>query len=139
MSMSLFVVLALECNTSTTKLNEYSAELGYSIEYEKNIELKNHSGFLPARIDGEIGGLESYSYPVADLPDVFTAQLPTKLTNGQVYQFRFGGRESEAISAFATAIILNTKCDGVTIEDQSGTVLSVEQLTQGLSAFAPSI
>ena len=136
MSMSLFVVLALDCNTSTTKLNEYSAELGYSIEYEINIELKSHSGFLPAKINGEVAGVESYSYPVTNLPDDFTSQLPTKLTNGQVYQLRFGGRESEALSAFTTAIILNTKCEGITIDDQSGTVLTVEQLTQGLSYFA---
>ena len=136
MSMSLFVVLALDCNTSTTNLNEYSAELGYSIEYEKNIELKSHSGFLPATINGEIAGVESYSYPVTDLPDDFTAQVPAKLIDGQVYQFRFGGRESEAVSAFTTAIILNTKCHGITIDDQSVTVLTVEQLTQGLSYFA---
>jgi hypothetical protein len=135
MSMSLFVILALDCDTTTSKLNEYSDELGYSIQYEKDIELKTHSGFLPATVSGRAAGVESYSFPVKELPDFFQVLVPQQLTNGLVYQFRFGGRESEAVSAFSTAILLNTKCNGVTIDDQTGTVIPVEQLIQGLSYF----
>jgi hypothetical protein len=134
--MSLFVILALDCNTTTSQMNEYSAELGYSIIYDINIALKEHSGFLPATISGESAGVESYSFPVTDLPDVFQSLVPDQLASGQVYKFRFGANPMEAVSAFTTAIILNTKCNGVTIDDQSGTVIPVEQLIQGMTYFA---
>ncbi|MFK8069140.1 MAG: hypothetical protein AB8D52_12970 [Gammaproteobacteria bacterium] len=84
MSMSLLVILALECNTTTSKLNEYSDELGYSIHYEKDIVLNEHSGFLPVTISGEATGVESFSFPVKDLPDNFSSVVPEPLNKGQV-------------------------------------------------------
>lgn len=44
MSMSLFVVLALDVEPSTNDLNLAAKELGYNIVYSENVQLKKHSG-----------------------------------------------------------------------------------------------
>jgi len=135
MSMSLFVVLALGEDLNTNDLNSIANELGYAIEYSKNIELNKHTGFLPAKLDTKDAGMETYYLAVSDLPKILRTRIPKELSNGDVYQLRFGGNPVEAQTAFTTAIILNTKYEGVTIEDQAGTILSIEQLLDALRYF----
>jgi len=135
MSMSLFVVLALEVELNTNDLNKAAKEIGYAVEYTQNIELKKHSGFLPAKFESKDGGMETYFFSVSDLPVPFKSLLPEKYSQGYVYQFRFGGNPVEAQTAFTTAIIMSTKYNGITIEDQSGKILSTEQLVQALPYF----
>ena len=136
MSMSLFVVLALEIEPNTRELNQTANELGYLIEYSPNIELKKHSGFIPVTLDGQKAGVELYSYSTNELPEQFKTLLPNNYKQGVVYQFRFGGNPKEAQVAFTSAIIINTKYNGVAIEDQSGALLSVEQLAEALPYFS---
>jgi len=136
MSMSLFVVLALEVEPNSNDLNLFAKELEYNIEYSQGIELNKHSGFLPAKISGNEVGVELYSYSTSDLPEQIKSILTVEYEQGVVYQLSFGGKPSEAQTAFTTAILMTTKYNGVTIEDQSGTLLSVEQLTQALQYFS---
>jgi len=58
MSMSLFVILALESEPMTSDLNKVSKELGYNIEYSENIKLKERSGFLPVVLNSEKTGVK---------------------------------------------------------------------------------
>ncbi|KMT67057.1 hypothetical protein [Catenovulum maritimum] len=136
MSMSLFVVLALEVEPNSNTLNLSAKEFGYNIEYSKNVELKRHTGFLPAVLDNQKTGVELYSFLADELPNQFKVLVPTDYQQGFVYQLKFSGDAMEVKTAFTTAIILNTKYNGVAIEDQSGALLSVEQLTQSLAYFS---
>lgn len=135
MSMSLFVVLALEVEPNTNDLNTAAKELAYVVEYTPNINLKKHSGFLPAKLESKDAGMETYSFSVSELPENFKSQLPKQYFLGYVYQFKFGGNPTEAQTAFTSAIIMSTKYNGITIEDQSGVVLSPEQLVEALPYF----
>jgi hypothetical protein len=134
--MSLFVVLALEVEPNTSELNQTANKLGYQIEYSPNVELKKQSGFIPVTLDGQKAGVELYSYSTNELPEQFKTLLPNNYKQGVVYQFRFGSNPKEAQVAFTSAIIINTKYNGVAIEDQSGTLLSVEQLAAALPYFS---
>jgi len=136
MSLSLFVVLALEVELNTNDLNLTAKELGYKIEYTKNIELKTHTGFLPVKLENQKSGAEFYSYPVSELNDVFKSKLPKEYSNGIVYQMSFGGNPIEAKTAFTSAILITTKYNGVAIDDQSGTLLTTEMLSQALPFFS---
>ena len=135
MSMSLFVVLALGAEPNTDELNLYSKENGHNIQYIENVVLKEYSGFLPAKIKSQEAGTELYSFPVSDIPEPFKPIVPPKYSEGIVYQLRFGGNPIEAQTAFTTAIILSSKYNGVVIEDQAGSLMSLEQLTQSISYF----
>ncbi len=135
MSMSLFVVLALSVEPNTEELNEYAKEHGHNIEYTHQANLTEMSGFLPAKLNSQDAGVEVYSFPASELPPPFKSIIPEKYNNGIVFQFRFGGNPIEAQTAFTTAIILNTKYDGVAVDDQSGSLMSVEQLEQLNSYF----
>ncbi|WP_016954316.1 hypothetical protein [Catenovulum agarivorans] len=132
MSMSLFVVLALEIEPNTNDLNAAAKELAYVVEYTPNVNLKKHSGFLPAKLESQDAGMETYSFAVSELPAPFKSLLPKQYSQGVVYQFKFGGNPIEAQTAFTTAIILSSKYNGITIEDQSGAILSPEQLAEAL-------
>ena len=129
------MVLALEVEPNTNEMNIAAKELGYRIEYTENIELKTHMGFLPAKIDKKDAGVEVYSYTVSDSPETFKTKVPENLSQGYVYQLRFGGIPKESQTAFNTAIILITKYNGVTIDDQEGALLTPENLLEALSYF----
>lgn len=135
MSMSLFVVLALGAEPNTDELNLYSKANGYNIRYIEKVVLKEHSGFLPATIKSQEAGTELYSFPASDLPEPFKPIVPPKYNEGIVYQIRFGGNPIEAQTAFTSAIILSSKYNGIVIEDQTGSLMSLEQLTQSMSYF----
>lgn len=135
MSMSLFVVLALEVEPNTNDLNLAAKELGYSIEYVANVELKKHSGFLPAKFDSKEAGMETYAFSTSELSEPFKSKIPGRLSQGYVYQLKFGGDPVEAQTVFTTAIILSVKYNGVTIEDQAGTLLTSEELAEALPYF----
>ena len=115
--MSLFVVLAQEIEPNTNDLNAAAKELGYIVEYAQNINLKKHSGFLPAKLESKEAGVEVYSFSVSELPAPFKSQLPVQYSHSFVYQFKFGANPIEAQTAFTTAIIMSTKYNGVTIEE----------------------
>ena len=135
MSMSLFVILALDIEPNTNELNTAAKELGYAVQYTQNVELKKHSGFLPAKFESKDSGMETYSFSVSELPDTFKSRVPVKYAQGYVYQLKFGGNPIEAQMVFTTAIIMSAKYNGITIEDQSGTLLSTEQLVEALPYF----
>ena len=136
MSLSLFVVLALEAQPNTNDLNKQANESDYNIVYEEHISLNTHTGFLPAKINGQETGVELYFFKATDLPNQFTSSLPEEYSKGVVYQLRFGGNPIEAQAAFTTAIIMGMKYNGLTIEDQAGTLLSVNQLSEALQHFS---
>lgn len=136
MSMSLFVVLALGSEPTTNDLNIHAKEIGQSIQYVENVMLHEHSGFLPAKISKQEAGMELYAFPAYDLPDAFMKAIPQEYDNGIAFQLKFGGVPTEAQSAFTTAIILSSKYNGVVIEDQSGSLMSIEQLKQSISYFS---
>ncbi|WLQ11907.1 hypothetical protein O5O45_19450 [Hahella aquimaris] len=136
MSMSLLMVLALGVEPNTNELNQFAKENEYNIEYAQNTSLNERSGFLPAKLNGQEAGVEVYSFPVSKLSEPFKTVEPLKFSEGTVYQLRFGVNPIEAQSAFTAAVILTTKYNGVAIDDQSGSLMSAEQLTQALSYFA---
>jgi hypothetical protein len=131
--MSLFVVLALSVDPSTEELNEYSKKNGHNIEYTHETKLSEISGFLPAKLNNQDAGVEVYSFPASELPPPFKPIIGEDYNEGVVFQFRFGGNPIEAQTAFTTAIILNSKYGGIAVEDQSGSVMTIEQLTQAIS------
>ncbi|MES9950910.1 MAG: hypothetical protein ABW118_18280 [Candidatus Thiodiazotropha sp.] len=133
MSMSLFVVLALGVEPNTNELNQFSKENGHNIEYTHNVVLNEHSGFLPAILNSQEAGMEIYSFSTSEFPEPFKSVIPANYSEGVVYQLRYGGNPIEAQSAFTTAAILITKYNGVAIDDQSGNLMSPEQLIQALS------
>ena len=135
MSMSLFVVLALNAEPNAEELNQYSKQYGHNIEYAHQGPLSEVSGFLPAKLNGMDAGVEVYSFPVSDFPPPLKAKTGGDFENGIVFQLRFGANPIEAQTAFTTAIILNTKYKGITIEDQAGSIMSVEQLQEASSYF----
>tara|TARA_R110001599_G_scaffold104566_2_gene265208 strand:+ start:196 stop:612 length:417 start_codon:yes stop_codon:yes gene_type:complete len=135
MSMSLFVVLAFGVEPNTAELNRYANELGIEIEYTPDVNIRDISGFFPVTLNDKKSGMEVYSSPFSDLPPEFVSLIPENHRSGVIYQFRFGGHADEAQAAFATAMILNVKYDGVTVEDQAGSLLSFEQMRQAISDF----
>ncbi|MGI1670541.1 MAG: hypothetical protein K6L74_09490 [Neptuniibacter sp.] len=135
MSMSLFVVLALEMEPNIHQLNEVASTSGYELSLSESIEINSHSGFLPATLNGQDTGFELYSFPVSEAPEQLKNIIPVNLQNGNIYQLSFGYKSHEAQAAFATAMNMNIKYNGVTIEDQAGTLLSVEQLKVAMASF----
>ncbi|MDP5210105.1 hypothetical protein [Microbulbifer sp. 2205BS26-8] len=135
MSMSLFVILALESEPVTNDLNKASKELGYNIEYSDNIELKEQSGFLPVVLNSEKTGVEIYSYPDSDLPEALNNVTDISFSKPVVYQLSFGENPMEGATAFTTAAILCETYDCVAIEGEGGRVLTLEQLKQGAEMF----
>jgi len=135
MSMSLFVILALESEPMTSDLNKVSKELGYNIEYSENIKLKERSGFLPVVLNSEKTGVEVYSYPYSGLPEGLNNVTEISFSKPVVYQLSFGGNPIEGAAAFTTAAILCSTYDCVAIEGEGGGVLNLEQLKRGAEMF----
>ena len=133
MSMSLFVVLALSVDPSTEELNEYSKINGHNIEYTHQTRLSEISGFFPAKLNNQDAGVEVYSFPASELPSILKPLVDEDYNDGIVFQLRFGGNLIEAKTAFTTAIVLNSKYGGISVEDQSGSVMTIEQLIQAIS------
>ncbi|WP_415890988.1 hypothetical protein ACMXYV_06765 [Neptuniibacter sp. SY11_33] len=135
MSMSLFVVLALEMEPKVHELNEAASTSGYELSLSETIELSSHSGFFPVKFEGQDTGFELYFFPVSEVPEQLKSVIPVSLHDGNIYQLSFGYKAHEAQAAFATAMNMNIKYNGVTIEDQAGTLLSVEQLKAAMASF----
>ncbi|MCV6623240.1 MAG: hypothetical protein OIF51_15975 [Cellvibrionaceae bacterium] len=135
MSMSLFVVLALEMEPKTHELNEVASASGYELSLSESIEINTHSGFLPVTFEGQETGFELYVFPVSEVPEQLKSAIPVSLHSGNMYQLSFGYKSHEAQAALATAMNMNIKYNGVTIEDQAGTLLSVEQLKAAITSF----
>ena len=135
MSMSLFIILALESEPMTSDFNKVSKELSYNIEYSENIKLKEHSGFLPVVLNSKKSGIEVYSYPYSNLPEGLNNAAEISFGESLVYQLNFGGSPMEGATAFTTAAILCGTYDCVAIEGEGGGVLTLEQLKQGSEMF----
>lgn len=135
MSMSLFVVLALEMEPNIHEINEVAFASNYELLLSESIEINSHSGFLPVTIDGQKSGFELYVFPASEVPEHFKNVIPVNLQNGNIYQLSFGYKSHEAQAAFTTAISMNIKYNGIIIEDQAGTLLNIEQLKIAMAAF----
>lgn len=134
--MSLFVILALELEPTTNEINSVPFEPGFELVLVEGVVLKEQSGFLPAQFNQEPLGFELYSFPVASEDAAFQQIVPEAYREGMVYQLRFGTQPGEAQAAFTMAAKMNIKYNGITIEDQVGMVLTVQQLKAGAAAFS---
>ncbi|BBM00242.1 hypothetical protein [Microbulbifer sp. GL-2] len=135
MSMSLFVILALEMEPNIKEINSIEPEIDHVLELSEKIDINNHSGFLPATLDGKATGFEIYIFSVSKAPEPLKSVIPKDIQNGNIYQISFGHNSLEAQAAFATAISMNMRYNGVTIEDQAGSLLSIEQLQSLIASF----
>lgn len=137
MSLSLFLIVALENNPTTNEMNEFAKSLNVEVQYENNINLKEHGGFIPATLRGNEAGCEFHYYSYEETPNEYKnlAQTQKMIDKPVVYQLRFGGVAIEGATAFATAIIFANKYNAIVIEGEGGEIIPEQQLTQGLEAF----
>jgi hypothetical protein len=133
MSMELFVIFALS-KSPTFDLWQSELEASRSpAQFAQKVDLQQHSGFLPMKVQGRDSGFfflrESYSDLAAHYPPL--RQL--KQEDPVVYALGYGGNFDECASAFYSAAALVSMSDGKAFEPQGGVFMSKEELVEAAS------
>ena len=128
MSMSLFVVLALEKAPDAAYLNTKAEQFNLDITYEESIDFDSHSGFYPLILNGSKSGFELYKIEFKELVEKLPHEGVNLPDNGVVYLLSYGFSHNEAPAAFYTAAILSTTINGVVFEPQGGKYMTTDEL-----------
>ena len=139
MSMTLYVIMSLSDVPNTDDLNEISKSLDVPVVYSENVDLKEHSGFLPAKLNGMDSGVETYVAPLSDFTDYFPSHDFSSYSEPVVVTFRWGGNMEEMIVALNSAYLLGYQKQAIAFEPQSGIYLDNEQVKEGAEAMANGI
>ncbi|WKE64796.1 hypothetical protein PVT67_14150 [Gallaecimonas kandeliae] len=135
MSMELFVIMALKDMPNTDQMNALAVKESLPIIFNAHVDMKKHTGYLPAVLNGKKSGVETYvsDYGAvsADFPDFDSGKYESPV----VVTFRWGGDFSEMTVAMAMAYLLSENFSATTFEPQGGTFLNTEDLQQGFKAL----
>ncbi|WP_101760140.1 hypothetical protein [Oceanicoccus sp. KOV_DT_Chl] len=136
MSMSLYIILALEQIPSATDINSAAEKLSVPLEISVTDNLSSQSGFLPMKVSGSESGVEVYVYDASKLKDEIPPNSEVNFSTSIAFQFRWGGEMKEMIAAFYTAKVLMLTYNGVAFDSESGIYVSAEQISQGADAMS---
>ncbi|GEA08827.1 hypothetical protein KUL42_35880 [Alteromonas sp. KUL42] len=139
MSMTLYVIMSLNDVPDTNELNELSNKLTVPVIFSENVDLKEHSGFLPAKLNDSDSGVETYLAPLSELEEYFPTYDFSPYEEPVVVTFRWGGNMEEMIVALYSAYLLGYEKQVITFESQSGIYLTNEQVKEGAEAMVNGI
>jgi len=133
MSMELFVIFAL---SKSPTFDQWHSELEASrspAQFAQKVDLQQHSGFLPMKVQGRDSGFfllrESYS----DLTKHYPTIRQLKQQDPVVFSLGYGGNFDECAAAFYSAAALASMSGGKVFEPQGGVFMSKEQLIEAAS------
>ena len=135
MSMTLYVVIALQDVPNTDVLNKSTNELSVPVVLESDIELSEHSGYLPAKLDGKSSGTETYVSSYSEFIEYLPEHDSPSFEEPVVITFKWSGDFQEASVSMYLAYLLSKKSDTIVFEPQSGIFLTAEQLLEGANAM----
>ena len=135
MSMTLYVVIALQDVPNTDVLNISINELSVPVVLESNIEISEHSGYLPAKLDGKNSGTETYVSSYSEFIEYLPEHDTPSFEEPVVITFKWGGDFQEASVSMYLAYVLSKKSDTIVFEPQSEIFLTAEQLLEGANAM----
>jgi hypothetical protein len=130
MSMELFVIFALN---KTPTFDLWQSELEASrapVQFAQKVDLKQHSGFLPMKVQGRDSGFFLLRPSYSELAMYYPALDQLKQENLIVYSLGYGGHFDECASAFYSAAALVAMSDGTAFEPQGGQFMSKEELIE---------
>lgn len=128
MAMELFIIMALDKLPNTDELNVLASDHTIPIVYHSNIELRQHTGYLPAVLSKKKSGVEIYKTPYKEVSSYFPSFDNAQYKEPIVVTFRWGGDFHEMTVALSTAYLLTEGYDAITFEPQGGSFLSADDL-----------
>jgi len=134
MSMTLYVILSLSDVPNTNALNNLAKQLNTPVYYVENVELKEHTGFLPVKLKTEDSGVETYMSPYSEFTDYFPNFDSSVYQKPVVITFRWGGDMNEMVIALNSAYLLGYEKQSAVFEPQSGIFLTNAQVKEGAEA-----
>jgi hypothetical protein len=135
MSMSLFLLLPLDAPLKTEHLNEAAIKLEVPIVFNSDIDLGNHSGFLPALVNGTRAGVEILKLSFAEVSYVLPPNKDITSTETLVIQFRLGVDSNETLIALYTALLYLSCFNGIAFDSMSNQYFTTEQLQQNIDTI----
>ncbi|MCF6442930.1 hypothetical protein L1077_26250 [Pseudoalteromonas luteoviolacea] len=132
MSMTMYVFLSISDVPNTNSLNELSKQLNSSVHYMENVDLKEHTGFLPIQLSGNNSGVEIYMLPLSEFLDYFPSFDSSTFEKPVVITFRWGGDMNEMLVALKSAYLLGYEKQSAVFEPQSGGVSQMNKSKKGL-------
>ena len=135
MSITLAAVVSLSCSMTTRDLNAYAKEFDAPVFVTQEVDLRTHSGFVPATLYGKDAGVETYYEEGAKILEMLPKDFSVDADSSGVVLFRFGSRAEEAATALYIAYALSKKCGAALFDDQSGKYMSAEMAKETAKFF----
>lgn len=136
MSMTMYVIMSISDVPNTNALNELSNQLNTPVQYSENVDLKEHTGFLPVKLKGNNSGVETYMSPLSEFSDYFPNFDSSSYKEPVVITFRWGGDLQEMVVALNSAYLLGYEKNSTVFEPQSGMFLTNEQIKEGADTMS---
>jgi hypothetical protein len=133
MSMELFVIFAL---SKSPTFDQWQGELkasGAPVQFARKVDLQQHTGFLPVKVQGRDSGLFLLRQSYSELAAHYPALHQLKQEDPIVYSLGYGGDFNECASAFYSAAALVAISGGKAFEPQGGQFMSKEDLIDAAS------
>jgi hypothetical protein len=128
MSMTLFVILAAGHAPDAPAWNKALAEARTPAVLAPDIDLSQHTGFLPVNVGGKQTGFYFLLESFPDVASLYPAVAALKVERPMVYSLGYGGDLNECAAVFYSASALVAKFGGIAFDPQGGTVLGTKEL-----------
>jgi len=133
MSMILEVFLAVEVLPTAAEWQEAAFARDVPIEIHQPVQFPEHGGYLPVKLDGVDAGFELY-FEVPDNNETLTEK--DKVSSKEaVVTFRWGGRLTEAATAFYAAYVLVDGFGGRALDETNGETMDASKLRDAATYF----
>jgi len=133
--MCIFLLLTSDTPLKTENLNEIAKTMALPIQFNSNIDLGTHSGFLPATVNGVKQAVETLKLAFSEVALLLPANKDINPEDTVVIQFRWGGDPNEKLIALYTAMLYTSSYDGIVFDSKLNKYLNTEQLKQSIESL----
>jgi len=125
-SVDLFVFLQQDALPTVQQWQNQLDSIALDLVLDRSITVADHSGYLPATLEGSQSGFEFYTGAV---PDLFEAELPAEASKCDlVANFVTHSDLVELKSAMIAAVALASAANGFIFDEATQGIASVSQL-----------
>jgi hypothetical protein len=133
--LDLFVLLALDAPPDTAQWQKAIAASHSPLRLQGAVRLSEHTGFLPAQLDGAKSGFYLSFPPLGELEGDYSAVKLKGLKGGKVFALSYA-LPGECASAFYAAEALVAGFNGVAFDPQADMFLSADDLKSAANLCA---
>jgi len=135
MSKSLFLLLPLDAPLKTEHLNQVARKLDMPIEFNNDIDLGTHAGFLPATVNNVRTGVEMLRLSFTEVAFILPPNKDINPDETLVIQFRLDGNAHETAIALYTALIYLSETNGIVFDSMSNKYFDATQLQLSIDSL----